>query len=87
MFSRTSDASKVALVHLSERLAAWGFVAIDCQVLSNHLVTLGAREVPREVFTALLQRFCPEPGREGNWDDGDIAFPAQPAPAGAAAFT
>jgi leucyl/phenylalanyl-tRNA---protein transferase len=80
MFSRTDNASKVALVHLAQRLAAWGFLAIDCQVISNHLVTLGAREVPREGFTALLQRYCPEPGREGSWDDGEVAFPL---PAGA----
>ena len=82
MFSRTDDASKVALVHLSQRLAAWGFVAIDCQVLSDHLVTLGAREVPREGFTALLERFCPDPGREGSWDDGEMTFPSDAGGAG-----
>lgn len=82
MFSRTDDASKVALVHLGQCLAAWGFVAIDCQVISDHLVTLGAREVPREGFTALLQRFCPEPGREGSWDDGELAFPSPVGGAG-----
>jgi len=76
MFSRTDDASKVALVHLAQRLAAWGFVAIDCQVLSDHLVTLGAREVPREGFTALLEHFCPDAGCEGSWDDKEITFPS-----------
>jgi leucyl/phenylalanyl-tRNA---protein transferase len=82
MFSHTSDASKVALVHLSERLSAWRFVAIDCQVMSPHLVALGAREVSREGFTALLERFCPEPGREGSWDDGEIGFPTPPTAPG-----
>lgn len=76
MFSRTDDASKVALVHLSQRLTASGFVAIDCQVLSDHLVTLGAREVPRDGFTALLQRFARDPGRPGSWDDGKMSFPS-----------
>jgi len=82
MFSRTDNASKVALVHLSQRLAAWGFVAIDCQVLSDHLVTLGAREVPRDRFTALLQRFARDPGRAGSWDDGEMSFPSGAAGAG-----
>jgi leucyl/phenylalanyl-tRNA--protein transferase len=75
MFSRVGDASKVALVHLCQRLDAWGFAVVDCQMMSGHLVRMGAQQVQRDAFTALLRRWCPVPGREGSWDDGAISFP------------
>jgi len=78
MFSRVADASKVALVHLSQRLRAWGIALIDCQVMSQHLVRMGAQQVPRDTFIALLQRWCPTPGRNGSWDDGVVSFPLPP---------
>jgi len=78
MFSRVADASKVALVHLCQRLAAWGYAVVDCQVMSEHLVRMGADQIPREGFTALLRHWCPLPGRDGSWDDGAIAFPLPP---------
>ncbi len=85
MFSRVDDASKVALVHLSRRLADWGYAVIDCQVISDHLVSMGAEEVPRDSFTALLRQWCPVPGRDGSWDDGALSFPAdRPDPAASA---
>ena len=65
MFSQVDDASKVALVHLCRRLEAWGFAVIDCQVLSDHLVRMGAQQVPREAFLDLLQRWCPCRGATG----------------------
>jgi leucyl/phenylalanyl-tRNA--protein transferase len=54
MFSRVSNASKVGFVTLVEQLQQWGYAFIDCQVHSQHLVSLGAREVPRTEFIALL---------------------------------
>jgi leucyl/phenylalanyl-tRNA--protein transferase len=75
MFSRTDDASKVALVHLCERLNAWGFGLIDCQMRTDHLISLGAEEIPRRSFVALLDHFCPLPGKTGSWDEADIQFP------------
>ncbi|MEY6432956.1 leucyl/phenylalanyl-tRNA--protein transferase [Thioalkalicoccus limnaeus] len=75
MFSRADDASKVALVHLCERLQQWGFGVIDCQVVSEHLIRLGAVEVPRAVFTRLLAHWTPHPGRPGSWDDGHTHYP------------
>ncbi|HHH35934.1 MAG TPA: leucyl/phenylalanyl-tRNA--protein transferase [Gammaproteobacteria bacterium] len=62
MFHRRRDASKVALVSLVERLRQWHFALIDCQVASDHLATLGAREIPRAHFIELLDRHCPLPG-------------------------
>ena len=56
MFSRASDASKVALVHLVNLLTSRDFVAIDCQLRTAHLESLGARGIPRPDFLDLLQR-------------------------------
>jgi leucyl/phenylalanyl-tRNA--protein transferase len=50
MFSRRADASKIALVHLVRQLERWGFEMIDCQMSTNHLATLGAREIRRRDF-------------------------------------
>ena len=56
MFSRVSNASKVALAHLARQLEFWQFGMIDCQMYTAHLVTLGAREIPRSEFIARLQK-------------------------------
>ncbi len=56
MFSRESDASKAALVHLAQRLEKSGFRLIDCQVRTSHLESLGARTIPRGEFTRILAR-------------------------------
>ena len=55
MFSRRTDASKIALVHLVERLNARGFVLLDMQFLTPHLATLGGVEIPREDYLARLE--------------------------------
>jgi leucyl/phenylalanyl-tRNA--protein transferase len=55
MFTRATDASKVALVHLVGRLRARGCQVIDCQQATAHLASLGAREIPRKAFAQLLQ--------------------------------
>jgi len=67
MFSRESDASKVALARLVECLRAWGFALIDCQVTSPHLLRLGAEEIARAEFIARLQAALKLPGKPGNW--------------------
>jgi leucyl/phenylalanyl-tRNA--protein transferase len=54
MFSTTSDASKVALVHLVARLRRGGFVLLDTQFITEHLSQFGAFEVPRDEYRALL---------------------------------
>lgn len=55
MFSRVSNASKVALAHLVGQLERWHFGMIDCQMKTPHLASLGAREIPRSEFIARLQ--------------------------------
>lgn len=54
MFSRARDASKVALAHLVARLRVSGYKLLDCQFLTEHLASLGAIEVPRDAYIALL---------------------------------
>lgn len=54
MFSRESDASKVALVHLVERLRTGGFVLLDTQFMTTHLSQFGAIEIPREEYKERL---------------------------------
>jgi leucyl/phenylalanyl-tRNA--protein transferase len=56
MFSRTTDASKAALVSLVERLRRGGFVLLDTQFVTSHLARFGAVEVPRALYRALLAR-------------------------------
>jgi leucyl/phenylalanyl-tRNA---protein transferase len=67
MFSRCSDASKVAFVHLVRALDAAGFALIDCQVHTDHLASLGARPIPRDEFTACLSVHCSLPPRTDPW--------------------
>ncbi len=54
MFSRVADASKVALARLVAECRRRAITLIDCQVASAHLESLGAREIPRRRFIALL---------------------------------
>ncbi|TVR57826.1 MAG: leucyl/phenylalanyl-tRNA--protein transferase [Candidatus Competibacteraceae bacterium] len=78
MFCRMSDASKVALVHLTAQLRRWGFAVIDCQVRTPHLTSLGAADIPRATFLQLLERYCALPGPVGPWRlDADLI--AEPA--------
>lgn len=54
MFSRETDASKVCLVHLVEHLRARGFVLLDTQFTTDHLIRFGAIDVPRKQYEVML---------------------------------
>ena len=54
MFSRRTDASKVALAWLVARLRTGNFTLLDCQFMTEHLASLGAVSIPRETYVALL---------------------------------
>jgi leucyl/phenylalanyl-tRNA--protein transferase len=56
MFTRRSDASKVALVYLMERLRQGGFQLFDIQMVTEHTTRLGAIEIPRAEYLARLRR-------------------------------
>jgi leucyl/phenylalanyl-tRNA--protein transferase len=68
MFSRATDASKVALVGLVQMLRSRGFPLIDCQVHTPLLESLGAREIPRREFLRALASLVnyPEPPMKWN---------------------
>lgn len=55
MFSRETDASKICLMHLVERLRARGFVLLDTQFTTEHLKRFGAIDVPRAKYETLLE--------------------------------
>jgi leucyl/phenylalanyl-tRNA---protein transferase len=55
MFSRATDASKVALVHLVERLRAGGYTLLDTQFTTPHLERFGVMEIPRQQYKTRLQ--------------------------------
>ena len=68
MFSRETDASKVAFVYLVRQLESWGFQLIDCQVQSQHLTRLGATAISRQQFAQLLLNLIPEVAPQPHWE-------------------
>lgn len=73
MFSRRRDASKVVLVHLVRQLERWGFEIVDCQMSTQHLASLGARDIPRAEFLRQLRRLVRLPGVPSPWAlDADL---------------
>ncbi len=67
MFHLEPDASKVAFVHLAERLAGKGFTLIDCQVETAHLIRMGAGAISRERYLELLKGALGQPTWKGPW--------------------
>ena len=72
MFSRKDNASKYALYALSSHLHEQGFELIDCQVASQHLLTLGATMMPRHEFSSILKSGCESPTRFSGWPDSPL---------------
>ncbi|WP_457597086.1 leucyl/phenylalanyl-tRNA--protein transferase [Hydrogenimonas sp.] len=69
MFSLKPDGSKIALAHLVALCRAWGFAFIDCQIPSDHLMSLGAVRVPRERFLDELAETQQSLGVPGHWGE------------------
>lgn len=67
MFTRMSDASTIALVHLVRQLHCWGYALIDCQVYSPHFARLGAELIPRPEFIRLLNSYTVPEYPPGPW--------------------
>jgi leucyl/phenylalanyl-tRNA---protein transferase len=63
MFSRMTDASKVALVHLVARLRAGGYTLLDAQFMTAHLQRFGAISIERRRYMALLEAALARPAR------------------------
>jgi leucyl/phenylalanyl-tRNA--protein transferase len=71
MFSRQTDASKVALVQLANICLETGIGLVDCQLASTHLASLGSREIARSEFRELLRRYTQFPSPTG-WARSNI---------------
>ncbi len=69
MFSHKSNASKVAFAYLVDKLNQADYQLIDCQVTSEHLLSLGAEEIPRVQFIELLQMYTKTFTLNKNWLD------------------
>jgi leucyl/phenylalanyl-tRNA--protein transferase len=57
MFSKVSNASKVAFIGLANQLKKDNYKLVDCQVYNEHLESLGCREIPREDFMEILKSY------------------------------
>ena len=71
MFHKKADASKVALATLAEKLKSWGFHFIDSQMTTEHMMSLGAREMPRRIFLKRLQSALRHSTKRGKWHIDD----------------
>lgn len=78
MFSHRSNASKVALVRLAQKLAEWSFTVIDAQVATPHTLAMGAQEWPRPRFLETLKRDLAYPTRRGSWAAGEPSLAPTP---------
>ncbi len=76
MFSAQSGGSKAALAGLLRALAGWGWPLLDAQVENPHLLTLGARRLPRADFLQRVVDLAAQPGLPGPWTQ---AFGERPA--------
>jgi leucyl/phenylalanyl-tRNA---protein transferase len=74
MFSRETDASKMALVKLVDRVRELGVRLIDCQQATRHLASLGAREIPRRDFAHLLAESIQYPPSGSRWPATEEAW-------------
>ena len=68
MFHRRTDASKMAMAHLVDRLNAGGFVLLDTQFITPHLASLGGIEIPRAEYEDRLGQALVLTGDWGAWD-------------------
>lgn len=69
MYTRTRDASKIALTALVGLCTQLGIRIIDCQMHTRHLASLGARDIPRREFSRLLAELVDYPRVPGFWTE------------------
>lgn len=75
MFSARTGGSKVALAGLCGLLHGWGFPFLDAQVTNDHLLSMGAVEIPRRPFIVQARRLAAMPGKVGSWISEPIELP------------
>jgi leucyl/phenylalanyl-tRNA--protein transferase len=71
MFTRRTDASKMAIALLAAQLARWKVPLIDCQMRTDHLASLGAVEIPRRVFVEAVRDLVALPPIDAPWRADD----------------
>ena len=74
MFTRISNASKVAFVALVHHLHSLNFTLIDCQITTGHLISFGAREISRSQYLKELEEGLRTPTMRGKWSFGSPNF-------------
>ena len=75
MFSRRTDASKIAFAHLTRFLLQHDFRVLDCQMTTQHLNSLGGREIPREAFVRMLGELTREDRPPARWPQDGAQAP------------
>jgi len=75
MFSRRTDASKIAFAHLARFLEQHNFRVLDCQMTTQHLTSLGGREIPREAFARLLDAHAEADTTPARWPEDGANHP------------
>jgi len=73
MFSAEPNASKVAVMTLDRYMNHGEFGILDCQVLSSHLLSLGANVIPREQFVQIIDSLCEPQEPFENWPHAPIS--------------
>lgn len=74
MFSHRNHASKFAMLALCRVLSRNAFALLDCQVISPHLLSLGATRIPRRDFTAILRSSCSNRSQFRDWPTKSLAI-------------
>ncbi len=67
MFHHQTDASKVAMAVLVQTLKSWEFEFIDAQMTTDHMISLGAKEIPRRIFLKRLKSTLRHATKRGKW--------------------
>ena len=73
MFSRQSNASKMALLYIDRLLSSGVLGILDCQVQSHHLISLGAVSIPRAEFVRQIDELCTPPAPFAEWPTSPVA--------------
>lgn len=67
MFALEANASKVLMVHLAHQLQDWGYRIMDCQVESDHLISMGAHTLPRSEFLSIIGSYADQKPNQPDW--------------------
>lgn len=73
MYSDAADASKIAMLTLARLMERGDFGILDCQVLSSHLLSLGADVIPRAQFLEIIDALCNPANPFENWPQTPIS--------------